>query len=332
MRQREEAAVAAAFLGLAPATRSFCRDLRWFGTAGSDGGYDVCLDNLHPGNCVVYSVGTRDNPSFDIAMGRYGCEVHSFDPTLDQQGLSKVVQQLGLAANNVTFHDVGIGGRDFTAARGTAPWQWPGLGYGRSSNSKVWTLRTLESLMHQLGHKRIDVFKMDAEGAEWPVLEHLLSGEWARERLAAGSIIRQLILEVHLLPRPDPSRPGGWQKWASPQRASSPSPAGWLTRLGITGQREPPQATRSDAEAPYPIPSASDADAFNWHAADLLQQLVHVGGFALHSHRVNGGGPYFDVSARRTGGAGTHERHVEKTLSCCHELSFVWRGPNVTAR
>ena len=312
------AAAAALFLGLEPASSHQCRKLRWFGSRG-DGGYHVCTDHLVPGNCIVYSLGTRENPSFDIALGKFGCEVHSFDPTLRQQGLA-TAGKLDKASTNVTFHDVGIGGRSMIHAPGKAPWQWPGLGYGRESNDKPWTLRTLESLMRELGHSRVDVLKMDVEGAEWPLLEHLFSSARSRGRLAAGALVRQLILEAHLLPRPDTSNPGSW-----PSQTPPPAPSWWKTPLALLGLLPTPPV--------YPVPSAADADAFNWSAADLLRQLVQVAGFRLLSHRVNGGAPTFNVSAsKRKSEAGVsrqqqHDGPHDMVMSCCHELSFVWKGP-----
>eukprot|EP00965_Chrysotila_dentata_P022589 748062-Pleurochrysis_carterae.AAC.1 len=303
---RQNATAAALFLGLSPASRHLCRDLRWFGSRG-DGGYHVCVDSLTPGSCIVYSLGTRENPSFDVAMAAYGCEVHSFDPTLEQQGL-KTAALLGKSSFKVTFHDVGIGGRSMAYAPGTAPWQWPGLGYGRESNSKKWTLRTLESLMRELGHAKVDVLKMDVEGAEWPLLEHLLSSGHLRKLLSSGGLIRQIILEIHMLPRPDPSQIGSWPL----PELYTRSRTSWFTRTPA-----------------YPVPSAADADAFNWHAADLLQQLVHEGGFGLLSHRVNTGGPSFIVSVAPKAASRMGKQHNgprERKLPCCHEFSFLWKG------
>jgi FkbM family methyltransferase len=308
------ATAAALFLGLEPASRHRCRKMHWFGSHG-DGGYNVCTDHLIPGNCVVYSLGTRENPSFDLELGKYGCEVHSFDPTLRQQGLSTAAKLD--KTSNVTFHDVGIGGRSMIHAAGKAPWQWPGLGYGRESNDRPWTFRTLDSLMRELGHSRIDVLKMDVEGAEWPLLEHLLSSARSRDLLASGALVRQFILEVHLLPRPDTTRPGRWHSW-------TPPPAGWWrTPLALLGLLPTPA---------YPVPSAADADAFNWAAVDMLRQLVHLGGFRLLSHRVNSGAPHFNVSAptmARVNGRPVpqFDRPKQMVMSCCQELLFAWKHP-----
>ena len=38
-------------------------------------------------------------------------------------------------------------------------------------------VKTLETIMTQLGHKHIDVLKMDIEGAEYDVIENILSAQ-----------------------------------------------------------------------------------------------------------------------------------------------------------
>lgn len=59
--------------------------------------WDVCVDALPEdrSKCLVYSVGVANHYQFDTAMGAMGCEVHSFDPTVDHPTN---------LAPNVTFH------------------------------------------------------------------------------------------------------------------------------------------------------------------------------------------------------------------------------------
>lgn len=55
---------------------------------GIDGQKAVCLDAgvaPPPGFCVVYSFGISDDWSFDKAMEAYGCDVYSFDPSVNDQ-------------------------------------------------------------------------------------------------------------------------------------------------------------------------------------------------------------------------------------------------------
>lgn len=63
-----------------------------------DGAWDVCYDRLAP-PCVVYSFGIADDWSFDKALADFGCEVHSFDPSIGMDDHDP--------AKNVHFHNMG---------------------------------------------------------------------------------------------------------------------------------------------------------------------------------------------------------------------------------
>lgn len=140
-------------------------------------------------------------------MTRRGCEVHAFDPSLRQMGMGQghaVHRQMRSAG--IHFHDFGLGGLDLSYPPGTSPWVWPGVGYGREQNTQEWDLRTLESAMRRLRHAGpITVFKADIEGAEWAVLERLMSDRGSRERMRSGRLVRQFLIEAHFLPH----GPGG---------------------------------------------------------------------------------------------------------------------------
>jgi hypothetical protein len=57
-----------------------------------------------------------------------------------------------------------------------------------SSGGGEFAVRTIPSIMQELGHSTIDVLKMDIEGAEYNVIDHL-----ARHK----SNVRQLLVEFH---------------------------------------------------------------------------------------------------------------------------------------
>lgn len=46
----------------------------------------LCLDPLEltpqPGHCLVYSIGINNEWTFEDAMGKYGCQVYAFDPSM----------------------------------------------------------------------------------------------------------------------------------------------------------------------------------------------------------------------------------------------------------
>ena len=109
------------------------------------GDWDICLDQVIPSQCLVYSIGIADDWRFDSALGELGCEVHAFDPTVE------LPEQL---APNVTFH------------------QW-GLQAGSISQKDMvqqystfkGPLFTLQAIIAKLGHadRRISILKIDCE-------------------------------------------------------------------------------------------------------------------------------------------------------------------------
>lgn len=138
------------------------------------GDWHVCMDDLDLNDCLVYSVGIADDWSFDSAMGKLGCEVHSFDPTVD------LPENL---APNVTFHQIGLnaGGIQQDEMQET---------YGTFKGP----LLTLNEVLAMLGHvhRRISVFKIDCEGCEWEVFKSLQAMN------SSQNGPDQLLVEIHL--------------------------------------------------------------------------------------------------------------------------------------
>ena len=61
---------------------------------------------------------------------------------------------------------------------------------GRQKKTIERPARTLQSLMRSLGHKRLDVLKIDIEGAEFPIIS-----DWARRNWTPP--VCQLLVEFH---------------------------------------------------------------------------------------------------------------------------------------
>jgi FkbM family methyltransferase len=153
------------------------------------GGY--CLDGSMIGrDAVVYSLGIGEDISFDLSLTeRFGVEVEAFDPT------PRVKKWLATQSlpRQFHFHDAGIAGHDgeemfYLPSREN----WVSHSviqarqYGRASLR--FPVIRLSTAMRLQGHSRIDVLKMDIEGAEYAVIEEI-----AREKIP----VAQLVVEFH---------------------------------------------------------------------------------------------------------------------------------------
>lgn len=97
------------------ANRSSCSLIHDFGgivykygnVVAIDGQKSVCLEQGKapvPGKCVVYSFGINNEWSFDDTMGKYGCQVFAFDPSMGVKDHDR--------SANVHFYDIGLGIQD----------------------------------------------------------------------------------------------------------------------------------------------------------------------------------------------------------------------------
>lgn len=155
---------------------------------GDYGGWNVWPTPLDAAS-VVYSLGVGEDVSFDLSLiERFGVTVHAFDPT--PRSAAWVARQR--LPDRFRFHPVGVYDRDGTvelfppsdpahvscsvvpAAAGGPPIEVP--------------VRRLSTLLAELGHPRIDLLKIDIEGAEYAVL---------RDLLASGVAVGQLLVELH---------------------------------------------------------------------------------------------------------------------------------------
>lgn len=157
---------------------------------GSDyGGYFLDSSLIVP-NAAVYSLGVGEDISFDLALiEQLGLTIHAFDPT------PKVKKWLASQAlpQQFHFHDVGIADFDGDAVFYLPPrpdYISHSLIRARqySQDSIRVPMIRLGTAMRQLGHPRIDVLKMDIEGAEYGVIENIV-----QDRIPVG----QILVEFH---------------------------------------------------------------------------------------------------------------------------------------
>ena len=157
---------------------------------GSDyGGYALSLEALQPSS-IVYSVGIGEDVSFDLALiERVGCTVHGFDPT--PRSLAWVQAQA--LPETFVMHPWGLADHDgvarFLPPKNSAHVSHTLLDRADDARERIeLPVRRLATVMRELGHGRIDVLKMDIEGAEYSVIDDLLAGQIRP---------RQLLLELH---------------------------------------------------------------------------------------------------------------------------------------
>eukprot|EP00939_MAST-03C_sp_MAST-3C-sp1_P002910 g2910.t1 len=133
-----------------------CAKIERVGGAG-DGGKLLCVDDIRRNDCIVYSLGSRLDFSFEIdIVKRFGCQVHTFDCTVGTPKASQIPA-------GVSFHPWCVGDQDETKAISSD------LGH-QGESGQYYTLTTIRN---KLGHSTIDLLKMDIERHEFTVVATL---------------------------------------------------------------------------------------------------------------------------------------------------------------
>jgi len=156
---------------------------------GNDGtSWCVCPDGLSASS-VVYSFGVGEDVSFDLELiRRFGLRVHAFDPT--PRSIEWASRQA--LPQGFVLHAYGVA--DFDGIAKFVPPVDPGhVSHTLLERETPWPaievpVHRLTTIMKQLGHQRIDLLKMDIEGAEYAVLSDLL---------ASRIPVNQLLVEFH---------------------------------------------------------------------------------------------------------------------------------------
>jgi len=153
------------------------------------GGWTL-IPELLDRNCVMYSFGVGNDISFDIAaIQRFGMEVHGFDPS--PESVQWIAGQD--LPGSYTFHSYGLGTTEgtirFFAPRANTSMYSLHQGHVCASDTEVkLPVHTLSTIVKSLGTRRIDVLKMDIEGAEYDLLTSIVE---------CPIPIRQLLIEFH---------------------------------------------------------------------------------------------------------------------------------------
>lgn len=139
---------------------------------------------------IIYSFGVGEEISFDLAIiGKFGLTVNAFDPTPRSIGWIKSQ----ILPKSFQLYDYGI--YDYDGEATFYPPENPDhISHSiiekeitRDLAIKV-NVKKIESIMKELGHSRIDLLKMDIEGAEYAVIEDIV-----RSNIRP----RQILVEFH---------------------------------------------------------------------------------------------------------------------------------------
>jgi FkbM family methyltransferase len=144
---------------------------------GSPGyGFWVVPARLLGEGSVCYLAGVGEDITFDLGLiARFGCSVHAFDPVPRSQAFAEAA-----AAHEprFRFHPVGLWSKDETLSFHSPSHE----GYISHSATNIHgtapafqaEVRSVRSLMDELGHDRIDLLKVSAEGSEYEILRGVL--------------------------------------------------------------------------------------------------------------------------------------------------------------
>jgi len=145
-----------------------CPDIELVGSF-HDGVKWVCgLRRMRKG-CIIYSFGSNGDDQFESdILNKTSCEVFIFDPTMSPEQEKKLSPSV-----HKKFRGIGLAKYDGMMEIG---------GIERE-------VRTLRKIMKELKHERIDILKVDIEGAEYDVFEEIFSSGFPD--------IDQILVEVH---------------------------------------------------------------------------------------------------------------------------------------
>jgi FkbM family methyltransferase len=161
---------------------------QWFGN--QYGGFYLAQNSIDKSS-IVYSIGIGEDISFDQGiMDRYGCKVFAFDPTPK----SVVWVKENVTTQNFVFSPIGVakekGSRKFYLPTNNNHVSGSIHDIKTINNSNSINLRfdSLSNIMKDNNHLKLDLLKMDIEGAEYEVIDHIQKN---------NIDIKQVLVEFH---------------------------------------------------------------------------------------------------------------------------------------
>lgn len=126
-------------------------------------------------NSIVYSFGVGEDLSFDLSLIQtFGCQVYAFDPipkSIAWVGKQDLPPQLHFFGFGIAAHD---GEGVFSPPPNPEHVSYTLLARPETMNRAIrLPVFRLQTIMNHLGHRHIDLLKMDVEGAEYSVLSQI---------------------------------------------------------------------------------------------------------------------------------------------------------------
>jgi FkbM family methyltransferase len=134
---------------------------------------------------TCYCAGIGEDISFDLGViKRYGCHVHGFDPT---PRAKRFVERVAASNDRYHYHECGLWDSDevlkFYAPSDSRFVSHSAVNLQKTTQYFQAPCKRISTFMRDLGHRRIDLLKIDIEGAEYRVLRSVVE-----ERLDIGII------------------------------------------------------------------------------------------------------------------------------------------------
>ena len=149
------------------------RDLKEIGT--KYGGW-VVPTILFDANSICYCVGCGEDISFDLGLIDYfQCDVYGFDPT---PRAIKYVRSVADQIPKYHFFDVGLWDKEdtlkFFVPKNPEHVSHSLLNIQKTEEHISVKVNRLSSLMKELNHHKVDLLKIDIEGAEYKVIQSII--------------------------------------------------------------------------------------------------------------------------------------------------------------
>jgi FkbM family methyltransferase len=150
------------------------QDLLSLGTAYGGWTIPATLVDAHS---VCYLAGIGEDITFDLHLiARFGCSVHAFDPVPLSQEYAAAA-----AAHEPRFvlHRYGLWSRDetlpFHAPESTGHISHSATNLKGTDIAFDAEVRSVSSVLRELGHDRIDLLKLSVEGSEFEIIDHVVA-------------------------------------------------------------------------------------------------------------------------------------------------------------